>query len=128
MTSETCPLAIEGVKDRYGQTGPAGRSIKIEVENGVKEEGKSLGDHTTAPENRVVLPWTPAANAGPYRRTRPRDMNAVSPLAPACPADVCGSVTTSRPRPNRTNSGKRGEKSQGRQGRGSERGGSSAQR
>ena len=47
--SATSPLAIEGVKDKYFQTGPMGQSIKIKGGGGVKEEGKTPAAHTTAP-------------------------------------------------------------------------------
>ena len=41
MTSETCPLAIEGVKDRYGQANPACRLVKLEGVNVGKGKGEA---------------------------------------------------------------------------------------
>ena len=49
MTSVTTPLSIEGVKEEDDKNGPTGRSIKIDGQKGVKEEGTAPEAHTTAP-------------------------------------------------------------------------------
>ena len=58
---------------------------------------------------RLVLPSTPAVNAGPRQRARPQDVSAARPLAPVCHVDVWGGVPTSRPRPDGMRSGTRRE-------------------
>ena len=50
MTSVTTPLKIERVKDEDGPNKLIGRPINIKLQKGVKEEGKALAAHTTAPE------------------------------------------------------------------------------
>ena len=59
VTSETSPLAIEGVKDGVGQANLASRLVKIKGENGRKEKGTEPAEHTMAPAHSDCL----AANA-----------------------------------------------------------------
>ena len=49
VTSMTRPLAIEKVKEEDVQNRPTSRSINIEGQKGVKEEGMALAAHTTDP-------------------------------------------------------------------------------
>ena len=56
---------------------------------------------------RLVMPSTPAANAGPRRRARPRGASAPRPLAPVCHAVVWSGVSTAHPRPDGTRCGAR---------------------
>ena len=49
MMSVITPLAIEGVKNEYVQSGPTGQYIKIEGQKGIKEKGTDPAVHTTDP-------------------------------------------------------------------------------
>ena len=57
---------------------------------------------------QLVLPLTPAANAGQRRRSRPRDASAARPIASACHAGFWSSVSTARSRLDRNRRGARG--------------------
>ena len=65
VISATYSLAIEGVKYGYVQDKPTGRLIKIEGENGGKEEGTAPAAHTTAPEQLACLAVNPCCECRP---------------------------------------------------------------
>ena len=65
VTSATSPLAIEGVKDGYGQENLARRTVKIEGENGGKEKGTAPAEHTTAPVHPACLAVNTCCEYGP---------------------------------------------------------------
>ena len=49
VTSGTCPLVIERVKDRDGQSNQAYHLVKLEGGNGGEYKGTAPAEHTTAP-------------------------------------------------------------------------------
>ena len=55
VTSETSPLAIEGDKEGDGKVNLACRLVKLEGENGGREKGTALAEHTTAPVHSACL-------------------------------------------------------------------------
>ena len=55
MTSATSSLAIQRVKDQYGQGNLASRTVKIKRGNGGKEKGTASAEHTTAPAHSACL-------------------------------------------------------------------------
>ena len=83
VASATYPLAIEGVKDGDGQANMERRTVKIEGKTEGRRRGRRRRNTPRHQCTRIVLPSTPAVNAGQPRRARPRDASAVKPLASA---------------------------------------------
>ena len=83
VTSATTPLAIDGVKDGDGQANLACRTVKMKGKTEGWRRGRRRQNTPRHQCIRLVLPSTPAVNAGQRQRARARDASAVKPLASA---------------------------------------------